>query len=163
MKNMTVTIKKDVVIYNLKEYLKIYKDICKIVDFYNINLPKSKHSVEFKTEKYNIDTTIVYVAVSDDEIIGLIESWIVEDGVRVLVTAITQTFFKKLGIFKQLYMSFYDSAMDMNTKKIILHFRDSNRNTHQRIYESVGFTNLIENGTYGDKELRWSMEKNIGV
>jgi len=151
---------KNVQVYTHIEYVNKYNNIKDVVNFYNEYLPLSKHSIDYKISKYEKTRTVVYVVMDNDKMVGLLESWLSETS-RHLVTAITHCDYTKNGMFKQLFDKLIIDLKVLNCGKLSIHFRKSNYDTHSKIYERVGFTQLKKMDNYTNREDMWEMEYNF--
>ena len=70
-------------IITYQEYLKENRSLQDALDFCNRMFPMNRMSLYFKKKIYDRDTTVVLIALDDNIICGLLESWI-EKGERLL-------------------------------------------------------------------------------
>ncbi len=147
---------KHVRVYTKYEYINKVGHIDDVVRFYNEYLPLSKHSSDYKARRYETSRTIILIVMDEDEIIGLMESWIATNK-RHLVTAITHKKYTKLGMFSKLFEIMKKELKKINCGKIYIHFRNSNYDSHSKIYSKVGFKPVVHNDKYTNDEHMWEM------
>ena len=124
-----------------------------VTEFYNKEFKKSQHSDSFKRSKYEKSDSVILVALLNDKIVGLLESW-VNDDKRILSTIVVDSKYRGQGLFKDM---FNDFVKKIKEDKIYLHFRDSNRHYLETVYKSIGFSELKEVGEYVNGETKWEM------
>jgi hypothetical protein len=97
--------------------------------------------------------------VSDDAIIGLLESRLVtmeamgKERVRLLATLLIDPAYRGLRLSRVIFDEFMRSAE--SSLRVLVRFRDSNRKHLERLYRGLGFSRLEADGEYGrSKEKR---------
>jgi ribosomal protein S18 acetylase RimI-like enzyme len=146
-------------IIDFYDFEKIYNgDVQEVTEFYNKYFPKSQHSVNYKKNIYTKPSTIILIAIDQKEVIGLLESWLDDDGNRLLSTIVIDEEYRNRGLFKNMFDRF---KMLVREKKIILHFRESNLQTLEKVYKSIGFSNIKTIGTYRNGELKFEMSYDL--
>jgi ribosomal protein S18 acetylase RimI-like enzyme len=145
-------------IYSYDEYMNIYHKLDDVVDFHNKYLPKNPHTLFFKRNKYDKHNTVVYIAVStENEVVGLLESWINEDDLRVLITLIADEKYRQSSLSEKMFKAFLMDVKSRGEERVVVHFRDSNKDNYINGYSKFGFTDLQEIGKYSNDEIMWRM------
>jgi hypothetical protein len=100
--------------------------------------------------------------VSDDAIIGLLESRLVtmeamgKERVRLLATLLIDPAYRGLRLSRVIFDEFMRSAE--SSLRVLVRFRGSNRKHLERLYRGLGFSRLEADGEYGrSKEKRSRM------
>ncbi|MFA6537147.1 MAG: GNAT family N-acetyltransferase [Patescibacteria group bacterium] len=145
---------------NLSENL---KKIEAITEFYNENFPKSKNSVDFKVRKYaNRELQPIVLTISESgKIVGLLESWLVEDDLqtRILVTLAVDEKYRGKGLAKKLLSKAFQATSKEDDFTWVLHFRDSKKQQLASFYAAAGFGDLVDVGNYKNGETKWEMTR----
>ena len=131
-------------------------DSKKITTFYNEIFPKTPHLETFKINKWEKPDSETFMAMDGDKIVGLLESW-KSNGKRVLATAAVAEGYREQGVFKTMFEVFKNK---IHGEQIVVHFRDSKKETLEKVYTSLGFSNLKEAGKYKNNEIKWEMTYN---
>lgn len=146
----------DVQIVNYIDFEKSGGKLSDLVEFYNNEFTKSQHSSDFKRNRYKSPESIVLVGLLNDKIVGLLESWIIHDQ-RTLVTIVVDSKYRGQGLFRDMFEDFVKRVPE---EEIVLHFRDSNKSALEKVYHSIGFSDLKDVGEYSNGEIRWEMSYN---
>jgi hypothetical protein len=91
--------------------------------------------------------------VSDGAIIGLLESRLVateamgKERVRLLVTLLIDPAYRGLRLSRVIFDEFMRSAE--RSVRVLVRFRDGNRENLERLYRGLGFSRLEDDGEYG--------------
>ena len=135
--------------------------IFKITRFYNGIFTNSQHRYWYKLKQYyNYSRQpIIIVAIKDDNVIGLLQSWKpkLNTGIkdtRLLVTVAVDQQYRSKGYFKQMFNMMLQRAKQSN---IILHFRQSNKNKLQPKYTKMGFKDIEIVGQYKNGQNKYQM------
>jgi ribosomal protein S18 acetylase RimI-like enzyme len=128
--------------------------LSELANFYNENFPQTQHSLSFKKQKYSLPDTTILVALINDKVVGLLESWISENGERLLSTILIDQRYRQQGLFKSLFDDFVKRVKE---NEIVIHFREENKDKLEKIYSSVGFTNSELVGQYNNGENKYKM------
>jgi len=138
-----------------------------ITYLYNNNFKNSPHRKKYKQEMWNdkLRNSIILVLKSNSNIIGFLESWNKQryPNIQILVSIFIVPEHRRKDNAKLLFNEAKKLIMQNNSiNKIIVHFRDSKKETLEPFYEKLGFSNLKNVGNYTIKpETKWELSINL--
>jgi predicted GNAT family N-acyltransferase len=130
--------------------------VAEITNFYNAHF--QPRTLNKNKERYRNDDAVNIVLKSDNKIVGLLESSkksLRGESFILLETMLIDPDYRGRSLSRKIFDQFFKEIQP--GQKVVVRFRDSNREHLERLYETFGFSQIEENGRYKNKEIKWKM------